>query len=676
MDRLTELRGIIIRAKQAYYYTQQPIMEDPAYDALEAEVAEISPLGDQDPVLIMVGCPVPNDNILNKAEHRTHMGSQDKVNSIDEFRKWYAEKAKGGRVHVSWKGDGGSVAAYYEDGFLVQGISRGDGIVGEDISANVVGFKGLPAYIEDDEHGVFVGSIRFEAILTKADWRITGGKNPRNQGNGVLGRKDGQQSGFITAFAFDVENGIEFATETEKSQFLESVGVTVMPWQTFDNADDVVAHYEQIMVMRGGADNVGSLDFWIDGIVIKIDDLAVQAELGLAPSGKYHKGQVAWKPENQLAKTVLRSMEITGGHTGMLIPNARFDPVELGGTTNSNASLANWEEIKRLGVAIGDTIHITRTNDIVPKVIGVVSRPATRQEMPEPTSCPFCNGDVGRNQTTKGPGAITMCLNPGCPAKHDGKLKSWFKKTKILGVGDAVREALHDQLNIHTPADIYKLGAEIPVEQLREILISGESRFGHNADYLVDEINKKRNLPIHIFLGSLGIDGLGRREVEIACQKAPAELSTLDCWRHVETLRDVNLAAKINAPNKAERWAVGIAEMSDIIDGLLANGVTCQSFVPTAPSAEPTGTKVCITGILPSGKKKADYKDALAAAGFVLVKDVKKDISFLVVADPSIESNKSKKAVGYNDKGANIQIVDESRLVEMVGSQFFKEREL
>jgi DNA ligase (NAD+) len=240
----------------------------------------------------------------------------------------------------------------------------------------MVKFKGLPSHIEDG----FEGSVRFEAILTKEDWAITGGKNPRNQGSGIIGRKDGTESEYITAYAFDIVGqnlvtgeSMEFATETEKSLFLQSIGVNPMPWDTVDSADEAVAYYNRMMEARGEGNN-GQLPFWIDGIVIKIDDLAVQEELGLSPSGKYHKGQVAWKPDEEGATTVLRSIVLTGGHTGNIIPNARFDPVEVGGTTVQRAILNNWEEIERLGVAVGDTIFVVKANEIIPKTRRVVER--------------------------------------------------------------------------------------------------------------------------------------------------------------------------------------------------------------------------------------------------------------------------------------------------------------
>jgi len=658
MNRIQILRSKIIKAKQAYYFGSTPIMADAEYDAMEEELALIDK---NDPVVKMVGCPIPIKGILSSSKHSIFMTSQDKVKTSDEFKQWYEKRAKGLPVHVSYKGDGSSVAAYYKDGYLVKAISRGDGSVGEDITANVVMFKGLPAYFEHNDIP-FSGSIRFEAVLTKPDWQIVGGKNPRNQVSGIAGRKDGLQSKYVTAYAFDVvSDDIDFATESEKSSFLLDNGINVMPSCICNTVDEVIEKYDEIMKLRG-ASNDGDIDFWIDGIVIKIDSLMVQEELGFAPSGKYHKGQVAWKPEAEGAETVLLSCILTGGHTGEIIPNARFEPIEIGGTTINKALLNNWEEIVRLDIAIGDTIFVVKANDIIPKIIKVVKRPANRQVIPEPTNCPFCDGATKRNMTLNGNGSMTMCINADCPAKQDLKLKTWLKKTNILGVGDSARQALQEQLNIFTAADIYKLGREITVEEIREIVLNGNHKFGINADTLIEEIDKKRNLPLYIFLGSLGIDGLGRREVQIACEKKPDDLSTLADWRSGK-LYDKDLAVEINAPNKAAKWAKGIEVMADIIDNLLKNGVTVQDF-----KVEPKNTAetICITGVLPSGKKKNDYKSSLTEAGLLLVSKVDAELSFLVVADATNVTGKLKKVMGYNKKGAEIKIITEEELVAML----------
>lgn len=196
---IEELRSRILKAKHAYYYSGEPIMSDEEYDALEDQLRQIAP---HDPVLALVGSPVPVDTILTKARHSIPMGSQSKVNSEAEFMAW-AIKSEGGSIHASLKGDGASAAAYYQGGRLVQAISRGDGTIGEDITANAIRFKGLPAWVGSEGTG-FTGAVRFEVILTVDEWTAidpSRSKNPRNAGYGIMGRKNGHQSDRLTAYA-------------------------------------------------------------------------------------------------------------------------------------------------------------------------------------------------------------------------------------------------------------------------------------------------------------------------------------------------------------------------------------------------------------------------------------------------------------------------------------------
>src|SRR5215471_3425745 len=318
MSRITKLRNEILKAKQAYYYGGEPLFGDREYDALEDELRKLAP---DDPVLKLVGAPVPPDSMLTKASHRIPMGSQSKVNSIDEFRTWHA-KSGHALLHGSLKGDGASAAAYYENGHLKQCISRGDGSVGEDVTANALKFKGLPAYAAHGEQA-FNGAVRIEVILTVADWGVIDparSKNPRNAGTGIMGRKNGTQSELLTAFAFDLdEEGREFATESEKTNRLVELGFSVIPHEPCRTTDSAIAFFEQILKHRH------DLSFWIDGVVLKVDDILAQRAMG--STANRPKGQIAWKFDSSGAETTLLGVNVSGGHTGALIPNAELEPV-------------------------------------------------------------------------------------------------------------------------------------------------------------------------------------------------------------------------------------------------------------------------------------------------------------------------------------------------------------
>ncbi|UCU92333.1 NAD-dependent DNA ligase LigA [Hydrogenophaga taeniospiralis] len=638
------LRNLILKAKHAYYYSGEPIMSDAEYDALEDQLRQIAP---DDPVLALVGSPIPADTILTKARHSIPMGSQSKVNSEAEFMTW-AQKSEGSAIHASLKGDGASAAAYYQQGRLVQAISRGDGTIGEDITANAMRFKGLPAWVGSERHG-FTGAVRFEVILTVDDWTAidpSRSKNPRNAGNGIMGRKNGHQSDRLTAYAFDIDETVQgqtyrFATEAEKAQRLTQLGFNLIPQRLCSTAEDAVAYFRETAEQRE------ALPFWIDGVVLKMNDLGLQERMGVT-SGR-PKGQVAWKFDSSGAETVLTGVVISGGHTGAIVPTGQLQPVEIGGTTVSSVSLVNFDEIARLDLAVGDSVWVIKANDIIPKVVRVTHRPEHRQPILAPHACPFCGGDVGRRINTGGDeGVILECRNAACPKKSSGKINRWISSLDILGIGDVVLESMLDQLQIEDAADMYTLKdrfnelATLVTHAERDLRL-GEKR----ANNILEAIEAKRVLSISEFLGSLGLEHLGKRRVEIMIRAAQGELDTLDDWRSGK-LRDPSVAELAGAPNIAAPIQDGIDAMALLIDKMLANGVEIlppQDDLHGSVDSEAFKRKtVCISGKLPSGKKKADYQEPLLAAGYELVDEVNKDLSYLVLADAASTSSKAVKA--------------------------------
>ena len=658
MSRITELRNLIIKAKHAYYYSGDPIMEDLEYDALEDELRLLSP---EDDVFKIVGAQVPQDTMLTKAKHSIPMGSQSKVNSVAEFQTW-CEKNEVSEIHASIKGDGASAAAYYANGRLVQAISRGDGLVGEDITANALRFKGLPAWVETNGTA-FNGAVRFEVILTVADWAKIDpakSKNPRNAGTGIMGRKNGQQSDFLTIFAFDLDESIngkpvEFKTENDKTKRLLELGFNVMLHVSCANVDEAIAYFHEIARTRA------DLPIWIDGVVLKINDIQRQIELGI--SGGRPKGQVAWKFDSVGAETVLEGVVVSGGHTGGLYPTAQLRPVEIGGTTVSNASLANYDEIERLDVAIGDSVWVVKANDIIPKIVRVTQRGANRISILQPTSCPFCGGVVGRRVNVAGDtGVIIECQNPNCEKKSTGKIRRWIASVDILGIGDVVLEAMVDQLNLSDAADLYTLRARF--DELTDLMLNAERdmRLGDKrATSILEAIDGRRELKLNQFLGSLGLDHLGKRRVEIMIKAANGELDQLGAWRS-GMLRNLDFAAQVGVPGIGGEIQDGIDGMSVVIDKLLANGVVILEKQLQSAANENLQT-VCISGKLHSGKKKADYEESLKNVGYALLDEVSKGLNFLVLADPDSTSSKAEKA-----RKLGIQIISEDQLIELINS--------
>jgi DNA ligase (NAD+) len=653
MDRIQVLRNSILRAKTAYYYGSTPLMFDAQYDAMESELAALSP---NDPVLAIVGSPVPPDSLLVKAEHAMPMGSQDKLNSEEEFRSWWT-KNKVTSVNASLKADGGSAAAYFDQGPLKQSISRGDGLIGDDITANAMRFAGLPVWAGSNAIG-FTGSIRFEAILTVENWAVVDPDmptNPRNVGNGIMGRKNGVHCEYLTAYAFDIDEivdgkRIEWDKEDQKIKRLKELGFNVILNETCNSVDEAIEFFRKVEKQRP------NLEMWIDGVVFKINDVRQQLALGVV--GNKPKGQVAWKFEVVGVETVLESITISGGHHGGLYPTAVFTPVQIGGTTVSCASLSNFDEIDRLGIAIGDKILVAKMNEIIPGVLQVIERPEYRKTIDRPTCCPFCNGEVGYKKNTSGnDGVLLMCLNPECEKKSTGKIRKWINSTNILGIGDTLLEALVDRFGVQDASDLYTLKdrksdlVNLVTNDDRGLKL-GEKR----ATTVLEAIESKRVLDLDVFLGSLGIEGLGKRRVEIIANKVGIELNSLDKWM-TGKLRDADFAAMAGVPGIGKQIQDGIESFSEVIEKMLANGVVVNGLLPKAQAIEGART-LCISGKLNSGKKKADYADALRVVGIELVDDVSKGLNFLVLADPGSNSSKAQKA-----QKLGISIISEEEMI-------------
>ncbi|NCU21712.1 hypothetical protein EOM89_13620, partial [Candidatus Falkowbacteria bacterium] len=357
------------------------------------------------------------------------------------------------------------------------------------------------------------------------------------------------------------------------------------------------------------------------------------------------KGQIAWKFDSAGAETVLERVLINGGHTGALIPVAQLRPVTLGGTTVSSATLNNFDEITRLDLAVGDRVWVIKANDIIPKIVRVTERPAQRQPIPLPSACPFCGGAVGRKVTTGGSeGAILACRNADCEQKSTGKLARWIASLEILGIGDAVLTALVETLGVEDVGDLYHLR---DAQALAALIINPEKdlRLGEKrAASVLAAIDATRTLSLSQFLGSLGIEGLGKRRVQQMIAAAGGALDTLAQWR-AGALRDPALAERAGVPNLGGPIQDALDALAPVIDKLLAHGVTIHPVAAVAPAGDaPPRRTLCISGRLPSGKKKADYQAALAAQGIDLVDDVTRGLDLLVLADPASTSSKAVKA--------------------------------
>ena len=368
---LTGLCNLIDRADQAYY-NGAGIMTDAEYEGYKAQLKTLDPDNER---FKRVGAPIPRDGILKTRKHEIDMGSLSNAMTPEEFRTWYDRVIKllGDNTPVVTmmpKFDGFSVAIYYSRGRFSHAVTRGDGIEGEDISANVAAFKQVPLTLPGD----FNGAVRGEAVLHLDDWLTIDPNresNPRNLAAGIARRKNGTQSHLLHFHPFDLNSGW---TDVPTYDFhcldlalLASMGFTIFESMRYNDFASMELYHKDLCERRE-RNHPRALPFEIDGVVVRIDHN--KGFKGLGITDRRPRGAVAWKFPLQEAVTKLLDVTWQVGRTGKVTPVARLAPVRIGGVTVTNASLHNMDEINRLDICIGDMVRVVRAGECIPAIIG------------------------------------------------------------------------------------------------------------------------------------------------------------------------------------------------------------------------------------------------------------------------------------------------------------------
>jgi DNA ligase (NAD+) len=652
---LEVIQQIIDKADSLYYRQGlTPIMSDDEYDFAKKRLREMTP---EDERLTRVGVPYTAEELRDKTKHTIPMGSldntKDGITGYDEWAQTIKKKLKCDEfaVCISLKLDGASIRARYKDGKLVEVVTRGNGEVGENITANAVNFRNLPTVlprkIDLDVRGEAILSRRYFQQICERDG-IEGSKisNPRNVGNGILGRDNGQDSDLMRFTAFDVafydneHKDLEFTTEAEKLDALRTLGFKSVPHSICATPQEVENFYFATIRSRD------ELPIEIDGVVVVLNEIEQQQKFVTAdPKTRLRpKYARAIKFDMPIADTVVEDVLLTVGHTGAIIPTAKLKEARVGGVNVTHALLNNWDEIKRLDIAIGDTVTVGLAGDIIPKVLRCVKKGKDRKEITEPSRCPSCGEPTTRNLRGKA-GAVTFCSSGECPAAALAKVSHWVGTSKkgvgIMGIGDTILKALWDSRLISDAADLYELN----VLDLKDVELDGGVRVGTSrAMDIKSNINKKRKLPLHIFLGSLGIDLLGRRRVQILAKAAGGQLDRLEDWMDDEKLATLQVPGLGDTIRSSIR--AGLDEVRPLVQKLLGVGVEID--YPDKPveadngqDALPfAGLSFCLTGT-------RAFSDDIERMGGTLKSGVSKSLTFLVQKDPLSQSSKTLKAEKY-----------------------------
>lgn len=658
--KLPEIQSLIDKADQRYYREgQSELITDEQYDALRVGLKELNP---DDPRLTRVGIPYNVNELRDKVPHQIPMGSLDNTDDgIIGYEDWYRKTCKAlgvedTRIIASLKVDGGSLRLRYVKGRLVEAVTRGNGEVGENITANAVNFAGVPTILPKE----IDLDVRGEAVLYIADYqeirsRDMGGRpfaeipvkdqsNPRNIGNGIFGRDNGQDSERLTFIAFNVR-GEDHITEQVKFEYLCDLGFKPVPYRVCATIEEVVQFYNHT------SDGRSKLPFEIDGVVVALNDLEQQKhfitdDIKSIMRPKYAR---AIKFPHKSNRTVLKDVELTVGHTGAIIPTAILKEVRIGGVNVTHALLNNWDEIKRLGVAINDTVEVILAGDIIPKIIRVVSISKDRKLIDEPKRCPACGEPANRNRRGK-IGAVTYCTNNNCPEARLQRIDHWIgtskKGTGILGIGDTILRTMWDEQVIQDAADLYTL----TLSDLDKLQLSGGGVIGESrAAKIVDAIAGKKHLPLHIFLGSLGIELLGRRRVQILAKAAAGELDKLSDWMDDAKLAKIEIEGFGDAIREAVRD--GMNENRPLIRKMITNGVTIDepdSKTELDLDKPFAGITCCWTGT-------RAFIGEFEQLGGIVKSGISAKLDYLVQIDPLSSTNKTKKAESY---GVNIISLD------------------
>jgi DNA ligase (NAD+) len=515
---IEKLRAEINRHDELYYQKNAPEISDYEYDQL---MAQLKKLEEAFPEFLTPDSPT--QRIGGKAEgfepfqHRVPLMSLENSYDIEDLRAFdeRCQKLADGRSFdyvAELKIDGLSVALHYENGILVAGATRGDGYVGDNVTQNVKTIRTIPLKLKHDyppqveiRGEVYLSRSQFKKI--NAELEMLGEKtfaNPRNCASGTLRQLD---SSIVAArrldmFPYDVFRGNKklFQTHWEIFPWLEKNGFNVNPHRKLcRNIDEVIDFINEMLEKRD------SLDYDIDGIVIKVNQTALQEEFGATT--KAPRWAIAYKYPALQATTKLNDIVVQVGRTGALTPVAILEPVHLAGTTVSRASLHNEDEIKRLGIKIGDWVLIEKSGEIIPQVIQVIESKRTghEREFHFPTTCPVCGAQAVRPEGE----AVRRCINPECPAKIKARIIHFAsrKAMDIEGLGEALVEQLVDKGLVKDVADLYSL----KLEQIVDLERMGKK----SASKLLEQIENSKNRGMERLLLGLDIRHVGERYAKI-----------------------------------------------------------------------------------------------------------------------------------------------------------------
>ncbi|MBI4239708.1 NAD-dependent DNA ligase LigA [Candidatus Uhrbacteria bacterium] len=665
--RMKQLQSVIEHHSYLYYVLDRPEISDEAYDSM---VRELRKLEEAYPNLIAQDSPTQRVGgkalgKFRKVTHRTPMLSVQDVISFDELVAW---KERLSRVvpdtsldyYAELKIDGLAISLTYRDGLLEVGATRGDGIVGEDVTQNIKTVKAIPLrlrmppekeivrflkkYKDIDEKKfrqrvetlkgtiemrgeVYMTKDVFEKVNTEARELQREYANPRNISAGSVRQLDPKITASrnlnFYAYALKDEETFGLATHEQAHECMKLLGLPVERSAEYCKDLEAACNYqEHIQKIRP------TLPFWIDGVVVSVHNNELLERLGVV--GRTPRGVVAFKFPPEQATTRIIDVAFQVGRTGALTPVAHLEPVRIAGTTVSHATLHNLDEIKRLDARVGDTVIVEKAGDIIPKVVRVVKefRSGKEHVISIPKSCPICGSKTYRRE-----GEVALyCSNPKCFAQDKERIIHFVSKKgfDIEGLGEKIVEQLMSAGLVQTAADIFAL----TVDELKPL-----ERFADkSAQNLVEAIEKSKDIELSRFLYALGIRHVGEETARDLAQHftniRTLQQASLEGLQAVENIGGV-VAQSVYDYFRQEHTAALIGE-------LFKNGVHIKK-VQVVSSQFLKGKTVVLTGTLES-LSRDEAKEKIHALGGDVSSSVSKETDYVVVgADPGSKYDKAKK---------------------------------
>ena len=649
--KIEELRKTLRYHSDRYYNDDAPEIEDYEYDMMMRELKELE---EKYPEYDAPDSPTKKvggvaDNSFESVAHSVRMESLQDAFSKDELRE-FSNRVEDTVSDVNYvvepKIDGLSVSLEYHDGVFLRGSTRGNGDVGEDVSGNLRVIHNIPLklnksipYIEVRGE-VYMPKKSFERVV---DRQIINGekpfKNPRNAAAGSLRQKDSSvaASRGLDIFVFNIQQieGVELSSHKESLDFIKELGFNTIPtYKKVDNIEDAIAEIDRIGEARG------SLEYDIDGAVIKVDDFSQRDILG--STAKYPKWAIAFKYPPEEKQTKLLDIEIAVGRTGVLTPTAILESVHLAGTTVSRATLHNQDFINEKGIAIGDVVTVRKAGDIIPEVL-CVNEHNSNSVFKFPDVCPSCGEKVYRDEDE----AAIRCINPECPAQLLRNLIHFCSRDAmdIEGLGPAIIETFVNEGMIAKTYDIYNLDFNkiLSLEGFKET----------SANNIINSVNNSKNNDLSKLIFALGIRHIGAKAGKLLA----------DYFKDIDLVMNASVDDILQIDGFGKIMAESVVEFfsSDSTKELIAKlkeaGVNMKS-TNVVEDTRFSGMTFVLTGTLPT-LKRAEASKIIESFGGKTSSSVSKKTTYVLAGEEA--GSKLDKA---NKLG--VQVISEEEFKEMI----------